>query len=131
MTVIPLPSTLREGVLGGLVFGAVFSAGAVVILAFRWPDVVGGFWLSVLRAGGTYMVGGTLGGGLLFWLRPILRRRFGRAIVGSIVFLPVTLLIALQAHGSDDLSLFEGMVIGVFIAMLFGSVIGQTLLRDQ
>lgn len=128
---IPLPSTLREGVLGGLVFGAFFSAGAVLILAFRWPDVVGGFWLSVLRAGGTYMLGGALGGALLFWLRPILKRRFGGAIVGSIVFLPVALLISLAAHGYDDLGLLEGMAIGVFVAILFGTVIGQTLLRDQ
>lgn len=131
MTGIPLPSTLKEGVLGGLVFGVVFSAGAVVILAFRWPDVVGGFWLSVLRAGGTYLIGGAVGGALLFWLRPILRKPFGGAIVGSVVFLPITLLISLSAHGSDDLDLLEGLAIGVFIAMLFGGVIGQVLLRDD
>lgn len=127
---MPIPESLRDGVLGGLIVGVVFTVAGLLIIFMTGAESLGGLFHVALRAGTVYLSAGALGGALLFWCRSLLFWSSGGVIVGAIIFLPLTAAIALTAPGLDA-EIVPRIVAAVLTAFLIGGVTGHIHLRRQ
>lgn len=116
------------GVRWGLAFASLYCLWALVVLllggeaAFRKQGIT--FWQAI----GGYLAGGILGGAVVGFLRSLLNRAWGAAVVGTLAAIPVALAFELATEGAGWMSLDALLTVAIF-SLTVGAM-GGLVLRE-
>lgn len=108
-----------------------------LVYVFRGPELLQPYGVTFGSVAALYLLGGLIGGLVLGLLRPLVRWRWGGALVGVVVALPCGLGIRFLQSGMAPWTLKDSVVLSFFALALGGSLgwiywgISRDISRDR
>jgi hypothetical protein len=114
---------LGWGALWGLMFGLIYVLILGVLFALQGPEMFRPYDTTFTEVATLYLMGGVGGGLIVGLLRPLLRRRWGAALVGILAAIPVGLGFQMMRIGSAPWGTKDTLVVAIFSVAL-GATVG-------